>query len=219
MNAGWIMRGALLLVVGLWSGASLAFTPDKSAEESVIEGVREVLNVVEKYSEDESSGGRQAYLEEVDEVLEPMIGYTVIVSRVMGDTLEQASREQKIRFLEVFKRSMVRTYAGGLYNFGSFKVNLLPSQDDKKDTVRNTRVYLEVVSPNGQRYPMVQSVYYSQAAGRWKMQNVIVNGINLGVTFQKQFEQIYRENNGDLDATIDEWEENTRESFDTTEFK
>lgn len=219
MNAGWIMRGALLLVVGLWSGAALAFTPDKSAEQSVIEGVREVLAVVEKYSEDESSGGRQAYLGEVAEVLEPMIGYTVIVSRVMGDTLEQASREQKIRFLDVFKRSMVRTYAGGLYNFGSFEVNLLPSQDDKKDTVRNTRVYLEVVSPNGQRYPMVQSVYYSQADGRWKMQNVIVNGINLGVTFQKQFEQIYRENNGDLDATINEWEDNTRESFDTTEFK
>lgn len=219
MNAGWIMRSALLLVVGLWSGVALAFTPDKSAGESVIEGVREVLAVVEKYTEGESSGGRQAYLEEVAEVLEPMIGYTVIVSRVMGDTLAQASREQKIRFLEVFKRSMVRTYAGGLYNFGSFEVSLLPSQDDKKDTVRNTRVYLEVVSPNGQRYPMVQSVYYSQSDGRWKMQNVIVNGINLGVTFQKQFEQIYRENNGDLDATIDEWEENTRESFDTTEFK
>lgn len=211
------------LVVGAWlllSAVAMAetFTPSQSAEQSVIDGVEQVLSVVKKYS-DGGSGDRQAYLNEVADMLEPLIGYTVIVSRVMGDTLQTASNEQKLRFLDVFKRSMINTYAGGLYNFGAFDVRLVDDQESDDNTVRNTRVRLEAVSPQGQRYPMVQSVYYSQSSNGWKMQNVIFNGINLGVTFKTQFDQIYREQGGDLDATIDEWERITAESFAASQFR
>lgn len=218
-----VMRSVSALVVSAWLslGATVmaeTFTPSQSAEQSVIEGVEQVLAVVEKYNNGDA-GDRQAYLNEVSEVLEPLIGYTVIVSRIMGDTLQSATNEQKLRFLEVFKRSMINTYAGGLYNFGAFEVRLVDDQDNDDDTVRNTRVRLEAVSPQGQRYPMVQSVYYSQSSEGWKMQNVIFNGINLGVTFKTQFDQIYREQGGDLDATIDEWERITAESFEASRFQ
>lgn len=219
MQGGWILKSALVVLLGLWSLGASAFTPSKSAEQSVIDGVRAVLEVVRKYSGSEAPGDRQAYLEEVSGVLDPLIGYTVIVSRIMGDTLDEATNEQKRRFLQTFKRSMVNTYAGGMYNFGAYEVNLLPDRRDEEGTVRNTRVYLEVVSPQGQRYPMTQSVYYSKASDDWKMQNVIFNGINLGVTFKNQFDQIYRDNDGDLDATIAEWERITEESFDTDRFR
>ncbi|MHA7881064.1 MAG: MlaC/ttg2D family ABC transporter substrate-binding protein [Saccharospirillum sp.] len=196
------------------------FTPSQSPEQSVLEGIEAVRTVVAKYSEldNDNGGDRSAFMEEVAEVLEPLVGYTVIVSRIMGDTLEQATPQQRLRFLNTFKRSMVRTYAGGLYNLGSFDVQLLDNQRTEEDTVRNTRVFLEVVSPQGQRYPMVQSLYYSQSADGWRMQNVIFNGINLGVTFRTQFEQLLRENNGDLDATIEAWEAMTEASFEEEEF-
>lgn len=217
-----IRRVPALMLSGMLSlSASVSaetFTPSQSAEQSVIDGVEQVLTVVEKYSSGDA-GDRQAYLNEVTEVLEPLIGYTVIVSRIMGDTLQAASNEQKLRFLEVFKRSMINTYAGGLYNFGAYEVRLVADQDNEENSVRNTRVRLEAVSPQGQRYPMIQSVYYSQASDGWKMQNVIFNGINLGVTFKTQFDQIYREQNGDLDATIDEWERITAESFEASRFQ
>lgn len=218
MKAGSKLRGALVLALGLWSGMAMGGTDSESAQESVLQGVRSVLQVVEEYSGSDKSGDRQAYLDEVSEVLDPMIGYTVIVSRIMGDTLEEATREQKIRFLKTFKRSMIRTYAGGLYNFGTFEVSLRPDQG-KEGTVRNTRVHLEVVSPDGQSYPMVQSVFYSKADERWKIQNVIFNGINLGLTFKKQFEELYRKNDGDLTATIKEWESKTEEAFDSSQFE
>ncbi len=66
---------------------------------------------------------------------------------------------------------------------------------------------------------MVHSVYYSRSADDWKMQNVIFNGINLGVTFKTQFEELYRKYDGDLDATIDQWDEMTARSFDRDDFK
>lgn len=215
----WVMA---LAMVSLSVGTAVAedeFTPSKSAQQSVMDGVRAVLNVVQKYSGSDAPGDRQAYLEEVSELLEPLVGYTVIVSRIMGDSLDDATREQKIRFLNVFKRSMVNTYAGGMYNFGSYEVRPVEGEDDQENTVRNTRVYLEVISPEGQRYPMVQSVYYSRQSNDWKMQNVIFNGINLGVTFQTQFDELYRKHNGDLDATISAWEDMTAESFDTSRFR
>jgi phospholipid transport system substrate-binding protein len=35
--------------------------------------------------------------------------------------------------------------------------------------------------------------------------NVIVNGINLGLTFRNQFDQSMRDNNRDYDAVIRNW--------------
>lgn len=210
---------AVLAFFTLFAGQVMAFEPSRSASESVNEGVQAVLDIVRKYEGKSDEASRQAYLAEVTEVLEPIIGYSVIARRVMGDAYEQATPEQKVRFFEVFKRSMVNTYAGGIYAFGAYQVNLLPSQDDKKDTVRNSRVYMEVVSPEGPKYSLVQSVYYSKPADDWKMQNAIFNGINLGVTFRTQFEQVYSQAKGDLDLAIAEWERITEESYRNTKFR
>lgn len=211
------LRIGLLMV--LLVGQSWAFTPARSAEASVEAGVNAVLTVVRKYASADSDATQGEYLEEVAEVLEPVIGYPIIARRVMGDAYNGATREQKIRFLDTFKRSMINTYAGGLFTFGGYDVAVLPSQDDKKDTLRNTRVYLEVISPEGPRYPMVQSVYYSQETDDWKMQNVIFNGINLGVTFKTQFDEIYQKAGGDLDLAIDEWARMTEEAYDSMNFR
>jgi len=213
---------SLIGLVGLllaMPGQVWAFEATRAAEETVREGVQGILTVVRKYAGSTDEAARQAYLDEVSELLEPVIGYSVIARKVMGKAYKSASNEQKIRFLGVFKRSMVNTYAGGIYAFGAFEVNLLPSQDDKKDTLRNTRVYMEVVSPDGPKYPLVQSVYYSQQLGDWKMQNAIFNGINLGITFRTQFEQLYNEAQGDLDATIIAWERITEEAYKSTRFR
>lgn len=216
----YLQRLALITVVLVLAVPSAwSFQPARSADESVRMGVQAVLSVVRKYAGNEDEQAREKYLDEVSEVLEPVIGYSVIARRVMGEAYNDATREQKIRFLETFKRSMVNTYAGGIYAFGAYEVNLLPSQDDKKDTLRNTRVYMEVVSPEGPKYPLVQSVYYSQDAEDWKMQNAIFNGINLGVTFRTQFEQVYKQAGGDLDKAIIEWERITEESYNSTNFR
>lgn len=201
------------------ASAVYAFEPAKTAEQSVNEGVEAILTAVRKHSASDDESARQAYLAEVTDILEPLIGYSVIARRVLGDAYDLATNEQKIRFLDTFKRSMINTYAGGIYSFGAYQVNVLPSQDDKKDTLRNTRVYLEVVSPEGPKYSLVQSVYYSKSSDSWKMQNAIFNGINLGVTFRTQFEQIYRESGGDLDKTIEEWERITEEAYNAAEFR
>ncbi len=207
------------VILSLLAGYGYAFQPEKPASQSVEEGVQAVLTIVRKYAALDAKDTEQAYLREVSEVLEPVIGYPVIARRVMGDAYNHATRAQKLRFLETFKSSMVNTYAGGLFAFGAYEVKVLPSQDDKKDTLRNTRVYMEVISPDGIKYTLVQSVYYSQSSSDWKMQNAIFNGINLGITFKTQFDQIYLDSNRDIDRTIVEWERITAESYQKANFR
>lgn len=215
----WIQKSVWVFLLGFFASFVCADTLPKTAEESVQQGVEAVLEVVRKYNGNQDDATRRQYLNEVSEVLSPVIGYPVIARRVMGDAYDIATRDQKIRFLAAFKRSLVNTYAGGIYAFGAYEVNLLPSQDDKKDTVRNTRVYLEVVSPEGPTYSLVQSVYFSPSSKSWKMQNAIFNGINLGVTFRTQFRQVFDDANQDMEKTIVEWERITEESFSNTTFR
>ena len=45
--------------------------------------------------------------------------------------------------------------------------------------------------------------------GSWRMYNIIINGINIGLTYRNQFASAMKapENNGSLDAVINGWGE------------
>jgi phospholipid transport system substrate-binding protein len=48
------------------------------------------------------------------------------------------------------------------------------------------------------------------AQGNWKTQNLIVNGINLGLTFRNQFAAAVDANNGSIDRAIAGWAPDTQ---------
>jgi phospholipid transport system substrate-binding protein len=62
------------------------------------------------------------------------------------------------------------------------------------------------VAPDGKVYPMEYSVM-KMPAGDWRIRNVIVNGINLGLTYRNQFAAAVTSpaNRGDLDKVIAGW--------------
>ncbi len=184
-----------------------------TAEEVVVTGVQHVLDLMET-----DLNGEQ-FNAEMERLLDEVVGFKIITARVMGDHFKKASKEQKYQFLEVFKKSMVDTYAAGMQSFKGYQVVVVPAGDDKKDTVRNTRIHLEAVAPDGTKYPIVQSMYYSKGAKSWKMQNIIFNGVNLGITFKSQFDQIMRETEGDISAAIEKWQEVTQQSFEVSNFE
>ena len=79
----------------------------------------------------------------------------------------------------------------------------LLDDDDAGRYEDQASVDMEVVSTNGEVYPVVYTLH--QRDGEWRVINVIVNGINLGLTFRNQFDQAMRDNNRDIDAVIDGW--------------
>lgn len=41
--------------------------------------------------------------------------------------------------------------------------------------------------------------------GQWQVRNIIMNGVNIGLTFRNQFASAMDTTGGDLDEVIDDW--------------
>jgi phospholipid transport system substrate-binding protein len=140
----------------------------------------------------------------VDQQLGGVVDFKRIARRVMAKHYRNASKEQKQRFLAVFKTSLLNTYAKGLWEFNNYKVNMLPLKVGKQ-TLRNTQVSFEVITSSGQVFPVTQSLFYDKKSNQWMVQNVIINGINMGLLFRDQFARLAAQNNGDIDLAISGW--------------
>ena len=139
----------------------------------------------------------------VNEELEGLVDFRRITQLVMGNWFAPSSREQKLKFLEVFRASLVNTYASGLTLYEGQEVRVLPAQEGDVKAGR-ARVRTEIQTASGKIVPVFFSLYQSKE-GHWLVENVIVNGLNLGSTFRTQFEQSAQQYGGDLDQVIANW--------------
>jgi phospholipid transport system substrate-binding protein len=116
-----------------------------------------------------------------------------------------ATPEQRKRFVESFKWGLVRTYALALTEFKDGEVVVVPADRPPRDPRRQT-VTMEIRTPEGNVYPVLYSVIQDRE-GEWKVRNLIVNGVNMGLTYRSQFNSAAKDPKygGDLDRVIDDW--------------
>lgn len=138
----------------------------------------------------------------VDSNLNQVADFRYIGASVMGNYFRSATPEQRSRFADVFRQTLIDTYTRGLVTFDYDELRVLDSQQAQRYDDQAS-VAMEVVANNGQVYPVSYSLRLSD--GEWRVVNVIVNGINLGLTFRNQFDQAMRDNNRDYDAVINGW--------------
>ncbi|MGM0831642.1 MULTISPECIES: MlaC/ttg2D family ABC transporter substrate-binding protein [Halomonas] len=138
----------------------------------------------------------------VNDSLNDVADFRYIGASVMGSYFRNATPEQRSRFADVFRQTLIDTYTRGLVTFDYDELRVLSDQRGQRYEDQAS-VDMEVVANNGQVYPVSYSLRLSD--GEWKVVNVIVNGINLGLTFRNQFDQSMRENNRDYDAVIRNW--------------
>ncbi|WP_422823137.1 MlaC/ttg2D family ABC transporter substrate-binding protein [Vreelandella profundi] len=138
----------------------------------------------------------------VDSSLDQVADFRYIGASVMGNYFRNASPEQRSRFADVFRQTLIDTYTRGLVTFDYDELRVLDAQQAQRYDDQAS-VAMEVVANNGQVYPVSYSLRLSD--GEWRVVNVIVNGINLGLTFRNQFDQAMRDNNRDYDAVINGW--------------
>jgi len=188
---------------------SLAFNPVFAKADSD-EGVRlivekSVQDLLAKYYKELPlfETNPEIFLKEMDVVLSEIVDFRLIAARVMGKYGRKASKSQKKRFVEVFKKSLYSTYTKTLVESGVSKINVtkakLNSRSDKKATVD-----LDVISDNGTVFPVIYSMHKTKD-DKWLLENVIVFGVNVGLAFRDRFELQYRKNKGDIDLVIENW--------------
>ena len=98
---------------------------------------------------------------------------------------------------------MVETYAKGLLKFDGQKIETLPPR--KGDDVASGNVAVLQNIYGAADKPYVIQYTMKKREGVWKLQNVIIEGINLGQTYRSQFASAADQYHGDLDKVIANW--------------
>lgn len=208
------MKRVLCLIGLLWCNYTLAEADPAQAHKIVADTITQTLQVINE-SRPVYQSQPELFLKRVDGVLSPVLDFDRIARRVMAKHYRTASDAERSRFISVFKQSLLNTYARGLVEFTDYKINMLPlrtlNQSDK-----NTKVDFEVVTAAGQIFPITQSLYFNTQQNTWLIQNVIINGINVGQLFRDQFARLVDEK-GSVSAAIDAWEGVLKAGIDTKE--
>lgn len=196
---------SLLLCSMVWANPN-----PQDAHELVDKKIHSLLAKIQE-SKGQSQFTDDQKIQLVDDELGDAVDFKRIARRVMAKHFRSASKEQKHAFLSVFKGSLLNTYAKGLWEFDNYKINLLPL-NEASQTERNTKVSFEVITSSGQIFPVTQSLFFHKKQNQWMVQNVIINGINMGLLFRDQFARLVAQNSGNLDQAIASWSVNPQDS-------
>ena len=192
-----LMIAMVALMVGqVWAG------PEEDLKRYVDENTQKLvqkLNAEKRLYEKDP----EAFYASMDETLQEFVDFRRIAARVMGRYARQTTPEQRDAFVEKFKRSLFDSYAQALVSAEDFEIivkeaTILPQNEDRAS------VEMELISASGNRYPVTYSMYRT-GDDRWMMENVIVEGVNIGLAFRDRFAQEMEENRGQVQAVIDGW--------------
>ncbi|GAB3372070.1 ABC transporter substrate-binding protein [Spongiibacter taiwanensis] len=203
---------ALLVFVG---ASSSAFATEKGPYEVVADTTQALMAVIEEakgYADKEP----ERFEREVRELLDEVVDFQSFARGVMGKygsrgyyqslkTEEERAkfRSQVIRFTENFKDGLINTYSKGLLTFNGNRIEVLPLAEDA-DLSGSVGVAQRIYGDRPQPY----QVYYTLRKGgdgKWKVRNVIIEGLNVGELYQNQFAADARTYQGDIDKVIDNW--------------
>lgn len=173
-----------------------------TSQQLVEQGVADLTAVFEANKEVYATDPELLY-SKLNEAMQPYVDFRYISARVMGGRyFRAATPQQRSQFAATFQTTLVRTFGQGLMDFDYREFDLQIEQRETRYEDQDN-VTLEVVAKDGKRYPVTFSLRLHQ--DEWKIINLIVNGINLGLTFNSQFDRAMREANRDFDWVIANW--------------
>jgi phospholipid transport system substrate-binding protein len=174
-----------------------------TAEEAIELATVELLEIIQSGQEYAEADPERFYTE-VEGLLRPLVDFSRFARNVMGPYYKTADDEQRQRFVDSFKWSLVRTYALALTEFRDGEIDVLaprrpPSNPDKANVTMEIKY-------EGKTYVVVYRMRRSKEQ-TWRLQNMVVEGVNLGLNFKSQFSAAMKDpqNKGDLDVVIESW--------------
>lgn len=214
-----------LMTVSMASAAQAATTDQAVPDATSIETEADLRRYVEANTDqmlekmnqlrDQYATTDDGFYREMETELTDFIDFRRIAARVMARYGRQASEAQRDAFVEKFKRSLFDAYSRALANTSDFEIRV----DDARFLAQNKNratVNLTVISGSGEPYSVSYSLFENND-GRWMMENVIVEGVNIGLAFRDRFQQEMEQRRGDIQAVIDNWSGEVEELEEQTD--
>ena len=174
-----------------------ASNPQQFIDSQAQEMVSIIRNNQELYAKDP-----ELFKDKINEVFEPMVDFRRVGASVMGKKYYlAASASQRLQFIQSFKTSLLDTYSSTLAQWGDQKIiTIFPEVSEFK---RTEDVQQNLITSSN-IYPITYKVRKDKN-GNWLIINIIVNGVNLGLTFRNQFQALAKEHDENIDEIIKHW--------------
>ena len=146
-----------------------------------------------------------ALLALMEKELTPVIDFPRVARKVMGKFARKASSEQLTQFTSIFKQTLVATYSKGLDQLDQLDhVQVDRAVLGKKG--KRAKVSSVIVLKDGQKFVVIYSLFLKQGK-EWLVENISVEGVNIGIVFRNQFAHYMEQYGQDIDQVISHWGE------------
>ena len=146
---------------------------------------------------------RTLYEQKIKDIFEPMIDFRRVSASVMGKKYYLlATPKQRTEFVEIFKDSLLDTYAETLAQWGDSSIKTIFVNGESYKELKNFEVK-QILDTGNNKYPI--SYKLKKNNNGWKIVNIIINGVNLGLTFRNQFQALAVSNGGDIEKILKNW--------------
>lgn len=119
------------------------------------------------------------------------------------DAERAAFRDRLERFKTALKRVWMVKYADAVLSFKGERIDLAPL-DTGDDSPDRSSIEQTVHDEDGKTY-VIQYSLHRIKDGSWMVSNVIVEHVNLGLTYRDQFAESVENHKGDVDYVVDHW--------------
>jgi len=191
-----------LLVLTIFIGNSFVITAESISAHEHAERTHNNIILILQTKNAVFEEDSELFIQEISNAFSPIVDFQRIARNVMGKHYKVSTSSQRDRFSEAFRTSLLNTYSKTLIEFKDEKIIVLPPKN-KSRTPNKVKVDIEIIT-SSKSYPGVYSMYLDKN-NEWKIINIVVNGINLGLTFRSQFYSLMEKNNNDISIVIDKW--------------
>lgn len=139
--------------------------------------------------------------DELRTVLDTSVDFEAFAKGVMGKYYAQATAEQRTAFVGEFKTTLVSLYASALV---AADIDAISVEETKSSASNSASVAMKATSQKGQSYQLQYSMR-ADNNGQWLIRNIILDGVNIGLTYRNQFMSAMDSENGDLARVVSLW--------------
>ena len=141
------------------------------------------------------------FKEKLKNIWEPMVDVGLVLRLILSKAYRTATEEQILLFQTRTKKLLLDTYITALLEFEDYELETSRKIKENKNKTLEVEINFFSASDSFK----AKFTLYKNKQGELKIINIIIDGINLGLTFRNQFQDNLKNENYDLDKAIDTW--------------
>ena len=132
------------------------------------------------------------------EIMHRYIAFRGVAKWVLGRTWRKATKEQQEKYLELFEELMIATYAHRFEGHSGETLNIVKTEVVNKVDA----LVFSKLSRTDAAKPLSVDWRIRASEGKYKIVDILVEGVSMAKTQRAEFASVMRKNDGDIDALL-----------------